>query len=140
MTTESKAREFIAYKRTKSSSWLYYEFSEETDQAIDSIAPDAGNFCKLRLIEKSAYDELADREEKMVKHAAGLREKLNQLQAELAKKDELLAEARISLESLVHGIMDLGGTSAQQFSAKKKLFDKMSDSILTLQKLREGKP
>lgn len=58
--SELKAREFIAYKRTKKSSWIYDEYSEQTDRAIDEIAPDGGNFLKLRLIERSAYTKAVD--------------------------------------------------------------------------------
>ena len=57
MSETKKPREFIAYKRTTKSFWLYEEYSEEVDRAIDAIAPEGGNFCKLRLIEKSAYDK-----------------------------------------------------------------------------------
>lgn len=52
-----EAQEFIAYKRTKKSSWIYDEYSEQIDMAIDEIAPNKGNFCKLRLIDKEAYQK-----------------------------------------------------------------------------------
>jgi hypothetical protein len=49
-----KYREFIACKRTKKSSWQYSEYSAEDDLAFDAIAPDCGNYEKLRLIEIAA--------------------------------------------------------------------------------------
>lgn len=52
----SKAREFIAYKRTEKSSWIYDEYSEQTSKAIDEIAPDGGNYCKLILIDKKDFE------------------------------------------------------------------------------------
>lgn len=121
MTTESKPREFWIREPKEPRKGALTVATEIKEPWLDQ-APQSGSHWlrkpAFKVIEKSFAD---------------------QLQAEIRAKDELLAEARISLESLVHGIMDLGGTSAQQFSAKKKLFDKMSDSILTLQKLREGK-
>lgn len=54
--TTSKPREFIAYKRTAKSSWIYDEYSEQTSKAIDEIAPECGNFCKLVLIDKTAFE------------------------------------------------------------------------------------
>ncbi len=62
----SKPREFIAYKRVKSSKWLYDEYSEANDKAIDAIAPEAGNYCKIRLREViPASASLSKKEEKM---------------------------------------------------------------------------
>lgn len=52
------AREFIACKRTEKSSWQYGEYSEEMDLSFDAIAPDAGNYCKVRLIEYSAFEQM----------------------------------------------------------------------------------
>ncbi len=52
-----KAREFIACKRTENSQWQYAEYSESTNRSFDTIAPDCGNYLKLRLIEISALTE-----------------------------------------------------------------------------------
>lgn len=54
--TPAKPREFIAYKRTAKSSWIYDEYSDQTSKAIDEIAPECGNFCKLVLIDKTAFE------------------------------------------------------------------------------------
>lgn len=51
-------REFIAYKRTKKSTWHYSEYSDKLDRSIDEIAPDCGNFEKIRLREVDEAREL----------------------------------------------------------------------------------
>jgi hypothetical protein len=62
----SDKREFIAWKRTDDSHWNYIEYSSMNENAVNETAPDGGNFCQIRLVEKSAYDSLLKRSEKLV--------------------------------------------------------------------------
>lgn len=52
---DKREAEFIAYKHTKKSSWGFCEFSDKNDESIEAIAPDAGNYKKVYLIESSNH-------------------------------------------------------------------------------------
>lgn len=74
-----KAREFIACKRTKSSIWQYAEYSEMNDKAFDAIAPDGGNYLKLKLIEYSELSTLKAKLEKAEQKAMELEVEVHDL-------------------------------------------------------------
>lgn len=56
----SKPKEWFAVKRSKNSSYQFYEPNPKNRKSIEAIAPDKGNFEEICLVEKSAYDELLE--------------------------------------------------------------------------------
>jgi hypothetical protein len=60
-------KKFIAYKRTKCSNYQYAEFSKKMSETVDAIAPDAGNYEKIILIDEKEYTKLKNRMESVEK-------------------------------------------------------------------------
>lgn len=102
----SEKREFIAWKRTDDSRWNYIEYSPMNENVVNETAPDGGNFCQIRLIEKSAYDSLLKRSEKLVELLEDTQDCISYFKgaSHMDRRDWVTNEARKQIDKLTAAI------------------------------------
>lgn len=133
--TESKPREFCKHNIHES----HYCGSCNRD-AINKLQSELAT---LRQVKSSMSDVMdqKDREIEALKareiaHLALIQDSRKRIKS----KDELLAKSKEQLEVLIHSFMDLRvADGPKKFVILRSIDDKISDALMVLKKLREGK-